>query len=409
MSKKDTYVFISYHANSSKDFTFPLKEHLEAQFHVWQDNLLLGGTSWDEIIYERIRESDVLVLVVGSKTSESVWVRREVEIARANLVAILPVRHVPEVEALRELKAMEFQPIQIEPYLSRDEKELGKIYESIRNLKNETRAKQNKWFATLKSKRVSQKADDKQRAFTFHTSRESCNIHIATGDLANTENIDVIVNSENDFMQMSRHFESRTVSAILRIHGALKDDDQRFIEDTVQDELNLYLSSRSRPVGPTSVIVTSAGHPQSDLSQINGAKFIFHVASVLAQEDGLKSLTQDYNIRTCVRNCLKKIGEVNTQKGVISPEGTAQRDEQMKYEDSYEGIKSIIFPLIGTGQGGRPVSETIGPMAEAIRSFVDSSEFPPTLESIYISVFAESDVEVVKAELSNNFEYVKSH
>jgi hypothetical protein len=221
--------------------------------------------------------------------------------------------------------------------------------------------------------------------------------------MAKLRDIDVLVNSENDYMQMARFFEKRTVSSMLRRSGAQIRDGK--YEDTIQRELDWQLKDRGRPVQVAETFATSAGGPKSDLSQINKARYILHVAAVQAVDaEGIViPFKQPHQIERCVRACLAKMMEINREKGVISPPGTEQREEQEKCAERGLGTaRSILFPLFGTGQGGNTADSVIGPMLAGITGFLDdpgNSELLSTLDDIYISVFKQQDVEEIVKRL----------
>jgi hypothetical protein len=102
---------------------------------------------------------------------------------------------------------------------------------------------------------------------------EKTTIHLAGGDMTEFRDIDVFVNSENDYMQMARAFERKSISSSLRYLGACFDKANRLLEDTVQDELTKKVESElgPRPLGHYAVVVTSAGHADSDLRNISGS------------------------------------------------------------------------------------------------------------------------------------------
>ena len=82
-------------------------------------------------------------------------------------------------------------------------------------------------------------------------------LHVAAGDVGRVRDIDVLVSSENDYMQMARFFESRTVSSTLRLRGAQLGGGH--FDDTIQTEIDLYLKQRFRPLQAGDCVVTSAG------------------------------------------------------------------------------------------------------------------------------------------------------
>ena len=130
--------------------------------------------------------------------------------------------------------------------------------------------------------------------------------------------IDVYVNSENNYMQMARIFESKTVSSLLRFYGSKLDEAGRIDEDTIQDELNQIIRKegiRTRPVMPGIVIATSAGHASSYLRKRLKARYIFHTATVIVEGDGIDKKLQcrlsSSEIQQCVRKTLEKVAEVD--------------------------------------------------------------------------------------------------
>src|SRR5690606_23792609 len=156
-----------------------------------------------------------------------------------------------------------------------------------------------------------------------------CHVILSTGDMLKNKGIDVLVNTENDYMQMARVFESNTISSVLRYHGSAFNRDGQLTEDSVQKELNTLLESRHtvRPIGIGTVFATHAGHPESDLQQKNRARYIFHVTTVqvnynFSEYTPVEAVSSNQGIINCVRNALNKVLEVNQQRGVISPETT---------------------------------------------------------------------------------------
>jgi hypothetical protein len=109
--------------------------------------------------------------------------------------------------------------------------------------------------------------------------------------------------------------------------------------------------------------------------------------------------SQADQIEECVRGCLVKLDEINQARGIISPPGSVQRTYQEQLAASGHGqARSIIFPLFGTGQGGSEASLVVGPMLAAISGFLndrDEEQFGNPLTDIYVSAYAEEDVQTV--------------
>src|SRR5690606_8768873 len=142
-------------------------------------------------------------------------------------------------------------------------------------------------------------------------------------------------------------------------------------------ELNTLLESRHtvRPIGIGTVFATHAGHPESDLQQKNRARYIFHVTTVqvnynVSEYTPVEAVSSNQGIINCVRNALNKVLEVNQQRGVISPETTERYQIEVDKTPDYQPIRSIIFPLFGTGHAGLASEQVIGPMLEGFHQFL---------------------------------------
>jgi O-acetyl-ADP-ribose deacetylase (regulator of RNase III) len=153
-------------------------------------------------------------------------------------------------------------------------------------------------------------------------------ICLVTGDIQKLKNVAVVwVSSENTNMQMSRHFEL-SVSGVVRHLGARKKDG-RVVEDTIAKEL-LEKVGENASIDAGNVIVTGAG----ELEKTHGVKKIFHAASVSGQVGvGYKPIA---DIGMCVSNSLEKIDS-----------------DEFKDLD----LRSILFPLMGTGQARGSLEE----------------------------------------------------
>ncbi len=243
-----------------------LQMHPE-RYNAWIDESeIAAGMAWETVIYEQLLVSDVLLIAIGPGTAKSEWVRREIALARALKVAIVPLGYdlMPE-EFVRELKALQIDGIQWKLTqnikFSAKDALLQEIDSDLRLARDRTAAEQVKVLSTLTARRNTPipKADDRQRAFSIQVSLggSPVNLHVASGDLTKTRGIDVLVNSENDYMQMARFFETRTVSSLLRRRGA-RIAGGKYI-DTIQQELDAQLGDRARPVQAAEVFVTSAG------------------------------------------------------------------------------------------------------------------------------------------------------
>jgi O-acetyl-ADP-ribose deacetylase (regulator of RNase III) len=406
MNRK-TRVFISYKTGPNTGLTFQanaIRQKLLANdFEVWMDTeSLSAGLEWDKQIYEWIPKSDILLLLLAGETAGSKWVQREVDIAKGAKVTILPVMIRGDFDRQEALDQLDISRIQFAKLLSGDEEEFGALIDAIDTIKDLTQERKVKWLSLLREGEQAEPHDPAKKSIAALTVGGR-RIHLAGGNLMAMKGIDVVVNSENDYMQMARVFESRTISSMLRYGGSHIDRAQRLVADTVQDELNLRVKEfETRPVGKMTVIVTSAGHPESVLRKQNKARFIFHTATVSVQGDGsskyLEPIVSRSGVTTAVRQTLDKIVEVDRVQGVVAREGTPLHAEQALAKAGYRPIKSIIFPAFGTGHGGKPLYEVAPLMIRGMKEFLLDHEDDAdlALKDIYFCVYTQDDVALVK-------------
>lgn len=400
---------------NTKAFTLnTILKQEESKYQPWIDQSIDTGVKWEKEIYSHLIISDVLLVVVMPGTAASPWVHKEIAIAKALDITIFPLGvDIDEKQRKTEQEKLFINDIQgILTHNVADQSRgalLVEIGERLEQARKETRSTQKTTLNDLFARRNPRaaKAPDNQKAATFiiEKNNRKCNLHVASGDISRVRGIDVLVNSENDYMQMARFFESSTVSSILRSRGA-NIIASRY-EDTIQKELDWQLKDEGRPVQPGQVFATSAGGPGSDLFKTNKARYILHVAAVQAvpADKTVIPFKQPYQIERCVRNSLDKILEINQIKGVKSQPGTEQPEEQKRLAAEPGGIvKSVIFPLFGTGQGGSAPSDVLDPMLSALTNFLeDNDELAANLTDIYISAYTEQDVNTVTEFLKARF------
>src|SRR3954447_9669066 len=87
------HLFLSY-SRQDADALRELSRALESAGHsVWWDvRSLQTGADWQRALRAGIVDSDAVVLLLSTHSAASEWVGRELEIARAQHKAILPVR-----------------------------------------------------------------------------------------------------------------------------------------------------------------------------------------------------------------------------------------------------------------------------------------------------------------------------
>jgi O-acetyl-ADP-ribose deacetylase (regulator of RNase III) len=390
-------------------------------YEAWVDNVMItAGMKWETEIYRQLLASDVLVVLVGPGTSKSEWVRREIALANALGISVVPVgfdlSDEQMVEETRGLSISDLQWMMTRNIkFGRGSALLAELDVDLHKAAAATRERQRRTFDELWRRRspTRKKAVDNQwaRSFDLMTEPTRIALHVASGDISKVRNVDVIVNSENDYMQMARFLETRTVSSILRRRGARVRNGR--YQDTIQQELDWLLRERGRPVLAAEVFPTSTGGPDSDLAKVNKARVILHVAAVQAvdAESRVIPYKEEQKIEEFVRAALSVLTELNNASGVFSPPDSDQRAEQERLAAAGKGkLQSIFFPLFGTGTGGAEAADVIGPMVDGMRSFLADDENRDTaqaLKEIYISAYTQEDCDTVIAALEDKLGPVK--
>lgn len=431
--KRKPKIFISYKTGLEDGLTFTaatirselVRRGWDKENDIFMDSFNLeAGRDWNRQIYDNITRSDILLLLVADKTIESNWVRREVDVAKGARVTIIPVLIREKFDVKSALETFDLTYVQYVKILRGDEAEYDALARAIEKNRDETRVAQQEWLRILKEGDKRKVAEPNMRAisYTFTPDRattstkstQRCNVHLAAGDMFEHSGIDVYVNTENDYMQMARIFDAKTVSALSRYYGAHLDDAERLVEDTIQDELDALIAKaeyKSRPLGLGTVIATSAGlaEPLSQLRSRNKIRYLFHAATVSVIGEGvdreLECTLTESGIKRLVRKTLEKVNEVNRHKGCISPEGTPQRAEQEAGKASYQTIRSIIIPIFGAGHGGRASEEIIPSLVKGVKEHLldQAHKSTFTLDDIYIAAYFEEDVQHMREALEKHF------
>jgi O-acetyl-ADP-ribose deacetylase (regulator of RNase III) len=199
-------------------------------------------------------------------------------------------------------------------------------------------------------------------------------IGFVTGDRQEITVGQIWVNSENCNMQMDS-FYGRSTSATIRYLGAEKDDLGGVAIDTIGDALRERMNKRL-VVDAGTVIPTTAGA----LETTNQVKWIFHVAAVVGQKlVGYRPVEQ---IDQCVRAALRRASQPEFSSG---------------------GVRSILFPIFGTGPGGADVESTIPVLLDAAIEHLERRRDETTgIRDVYFYVWGEVDLEICKAVAGRN-------
>lgn len=207
-----------------------------------------------------------------------------------------------------------------------------------------------------------------------------------SGDIASVRGIDVWVNPENTDMIMDRFF-GRSISAAIRYLGAKKyPGTLRVQEDTIGIALREQMGPRPF-VKPSYVLQTTSG----DLAlKPRNVRRIFHVAAAHGQI-GDSAMTGDLampigkgvttNIKIfedCVTNALNEIELASNWPAGFSA----------------EPYRSVIFPIMGTGESGLFVEEVADRLvAKAIEFFEKRPR--AHLQRIYFLAYSAADENIL--------------
>lgn len=204
------------------------------------------------------------------------------------------------------------------------------------------------------------------RAYEVTGTGSSSNRYIAIicGDLRRVHCAEVWVNPENTEMQMAR-FNEFSVSSIIRYEGAARDDAARVIDDCISEELARKLMGR-RPVPPGTAITTGSG----ELTR-NGVRRVVHVAAVHGEPGS--GFRQVREVGRCVINAMAEVDRM----------------------DDRPPVETILFPLLGTGQGGGELQPTVRSMMGAV---VDYFTATPGTQIATVLFLAYTDAELAACE-----------
>ncbi|MFE9093662.1 macro domain-containing protein [Streptomyces sp. NPDC007264] len=142
---------------------------------------------------------------------------------------------------------------------------------------------------------------------------------------------DILVSSENTYLEMSKIFRS-TVSGALRRAAAVRDDAGKIVDDVLPRELNAWLRSHGRTglsVRPGTVVPTAPGALAA-----HGVRRVYHAAVSMPVDGGVR-----YHVAPAVL--------AEAVRGVFALARTERETLSVR-------LSTICFPLLGAGQGGLP-------------------------------------------------------
>src|SRR5262245_34376451 len=173
-------------------------------------------------------------------------------------------------------------------------------------------------------------------------------IGIKTGEILKVEGVDVWVNSETNDMMMDRVID-RSISANIRYGGAEKDDSGTVRVDTIADALRRKLRGRVY-VRLGTVLETESGALVT-----RGVNRIVHVAAVDGIRPGRGVRADPEVAETCFSRVLRHVHAGNrTFRGTLAGPN-----------------RSILVPLLGTGEGGLTAGQVAPRLVAAAIEFFE--------------------------------------
>lgn len=249
---------------------------------------------------------------------------------------------------------------------------------SIDTLKAQIKSVETQLEACKKAPRVAGEKDERvvlteTRTYPYILKRRSHKkVVLITGNIENVKGVDAWVSSENTNMQMARFYD-RSVSGTVRYLGARRDQLGRVTDDIIAKELSNQMGGESY-VQPTTVIVTGAG----ELEQSHGVKRIFHVAAVQGQvASGYKPVD---NIEQCVTRSL-------------------QRADSEEFNAL--NLRSILFPLLGTGTAKGKLEEAAGRLLAAAIQYLETQKNGGVDEVCFLT-WTDAELDACRAILNRS-------
>ncbi|MEU8005154.1 helix-turn-helix domain-containing protein [Catellatospora sp. NPDC049111] len=197
--------------------------------------------------------------------------------------------------------------------------------------------------------------------FTGDPSRDAF-VGIVAGDIRRVDFADVWVNSENTSMEMAR-FEERSLSAIVRYGGAVRDEFGRVLHDLIAEELSVKVNGR-RPVAPGTAVVTGPGA----LAASHNVRYVLHVAAVSGEPgEGYRPVA---DLGRCTTSALRAAEDLGLPG---------------------EPVTGILLPLFGAGVGGGDPARTAAVVLDAVVHHLATSR-PANLRAIYVLASTAAEV-----------------
>ncbi|WEO94399.1 macro domain-containing protein [Streptomyces sp. FXJ1.172] len=169
-------------------------------------------------------------------------------------------------------------------------------------------------------------------------------VTVWTCPIEEVRGVDILVSSENTYLEMSKTFRP-TVSGALRRAAALRDAAGEIVDDVLSRELDVWLrrnGMKGMAVRPGTVVATPSGALAAQ-----GVRRIHHPAIATPVADGDRYHVSPSVLGEAVHRCF-----------------ALARHES---ESLSLPMSSICFPLLGSGRGGLPVETVARRLLDAVR------------------------------------------
>jgi ADP-ribose pyrophosphatase len=188
-----------------------------------------------------------------------------------------------------------------------------------------------------------------------------------SGNIMRIKDVDAWVNPVNTDMMLDR-FTDRTVAGTIRRLGAERDrSGRRLKSDTIGEALRRAMGNRTF-VRPAKVISTTSGA----LQRSNNVRCLLHVATTKGEMGADSDLDLSTDLETLER-CV---------------------DEVLHTADGMRGISSILFPMLGTGEGGLPVNTIAIPLMRRAINYLQANP-ASRIERVFFLGYSDSDAETL--------------
>ena len=209
---------------------------------------------------------------------------------------------------------------------------------------------------------------DRFGPFAIPLDSRAATVVVRRGTVELVRGVDIVVSSENTYLQPSREFTG-TLSGRIRGAAARRNAAGAVIEDVVVGELTRWLAAHV-PGGSTVELGTVAPTAPGRLAE-RGVRRIYHAAVVLPRPQ-----TNAYDI---------------TASGVMSAVRHCFDLARTEREGAEPGLRSIMFPLFGAGQGGITAEESFAYLWPGL---VDALTTDPTWD-VHLSTWRTDETVVV--------------